>query len=373
MSNTLWLSKLLAIFILIIVGIHSLNAQNMPFETVTIDGNTYYKYKVQSGEGLYAISRTFSVSVADIIRSNPNSSQGLQNGQELLIPFVNNGDVRQNVSNTNQTQLTDQNLNFKHTVIKGETVYSISQMYNTTVDEIYRLNPDSRDGISIGQVIIIPQRRVISEVKEENYRYHTILPKETLYSVSRTYSLKPEDVMRANPGLSSETFQIGKTVRIPFFQSYEVVKPFDEQSTNISHKVTQGETLYSIARKYNVDVSEIEQLNPMLSGGMKTNMELIIPVKSRVVEGDTRQLENEVNRLLVKRESPQRVDVMQVGLLLPFLDETGGAHLRLQEYYEGFLMAVEEVKSRGADLELYVFEIGKGKDTKKLESLLETL
>ncbi len=373
MSNALRLSKLFAIFILFIVGVHSLNAQNLPFETVTIDGNIYYKYKVQSGEGLYSISRTFSVSVADIIRSNPSANQGLQSGQELLIPIVNTGDIRQNVVNTNQSQLTDQNLNFKHTVVKGETVYSISQMYNTTVEEIYRLNPNTKDGISIGQVLVVPQRRVISEIKEENYRYHTILPKETLYSVSRTYSLKPEDVMSANPGLSSETFQIGKTVRIPFFQSYEVIKPFDEQSTNIVHKVALGETLYGIAGKYNVTVSDIEQLNPMLSGGLKTNMELIIPVKSRVVEGDTKQIENEANRLLVKRESPQRVDVMQVGLLLPFLDETGGAHLRLQEYYEGFLLAVEEVQSKGADLELYVFEIGKGNDTKKIESLLETL
>src|SRR5690606_3901205 len=69
----------------------------------------------------------------------------------------------------------------------------------------------------------------------------------------------------------------------------------------------------------------------------------------------------------------QRVDVIKVGLLLPFLDETGGAHFRLQEYYEGFLLAVDELKNKGIDLELYVFEIGKGNDTKKLVSLLETL
>src|SRR5690554_7157273 len=77
-------------------------------------------------------------------------------------------------------------------------------MYNTTVEDIYRLNPDTRESISIEQVLTIPQRRVISEVKEENYRYHTILPKETLYSVSRTYSLRPEDVITANPGRSEE-------------------------------------------------------------------------------------------------------------------------------------------------------------------------
>lgn len=214
---------------------------------------------------------------------------------------------------------------------------------------------------------------MISEVKEENYRYHTILPKETLYSVSKTYQLQPEDVMRANPGLSVETFSIGKTIRVPFFESYEVITPYENQTTNINHHVLRGETLYNIARNYNVEVSEIERMNPMLSGGLKTNMQLIIPVKRSEIEGDTRSIENEANRLLSLNTPSRSVDIMKVGLLLPFLDEAGRGHLRLQEYYEGFLLAVEKLKNEGANLELYVFEIGKGKNTQKLESLLGTL
>ena len=83
--------------------------------------------------------------------------------------------------------------------------------------------------------------------------------------------------------------------------------------------------------------------------------------------------ENQANRLLTKQSPSQRVDMMKVGLLLPFLDQTSRGHLRLQEYYEGFLLAVNEMKERGANFELYVFEIGKGNDIGKLESLLGTL
>ncbi len=374
MSNSLLFSKILAIVLLFFLGIQSLNAQGKPYETINVDGKSYYRYKVQPGEGLYSVSRTFSVTVADILRSNPGANQGLQNGQELLIPITQeNSQTETSAPTVYQSPQVDQNQNFKHTVVKGETVFSISQMYNTTVEDIYRLNPDTRESISIGQVLTIPQRRVISEVKEENYRYHTILPKETLYSVSKTYSLKPEDVMAANPGLSAETFQIGRTIRIPFFESYQVVKPYELQTTDLTHMVSRGETLYSISRKYNVPVGEIEAKNPMLAGGLKTNMELIIPVSSSSLEGTTQRLENDVNRLLIQRQGPQRVDIIKVGLLLPFLDESGGANYRLQEYYEGFLMAVEDLKNKGTDLELYVFEIGKGNDTKKLESLLQTL
>src|SRR5690554_2418861 len=369
MCNSLPLSKIFAVLLLVSIGLQPVHAQQLPFETVTVDGQSYYRYRVQPGEGLYAISRTFSVTVAEILRHNPGASTGLQSGQELLIPTATPQATQAAVS----SNPADQNISFEHRVVSGETVYSISKMYNTTVEEIYRLNPSSRESIAEGQVLVIPQRRVISEVKEENYRYHTILPKETLYSVSRTYSLKPEDVIRANPGLSVETFQIGKTIRIPFFESYETILPFEEQTTHITHRVARGETLYSLAREYNVEVAEIRQLNPMLSEGLKSNMELLIPAKRSAVEGHSRQEESAANRLLTQGIPSERVDVMKVGLLLPFLDETGRAHLRLQEYYEGFLLAVNELKRRGGSLKLFVFEIGRGNDTKKLESLLETL
>ncbi len=376
MGHLIQQGRFFVIMICLLAGIHSMQAQQLPYEIVTVDGQSYYKYKVQPGEGLYAVSRIFSISVADLLRYNPGSNSGLQNGQELLIPVtqvserISSDAAPQDISRNDPT---DQNTSFKHTVVKGETVYSISKMYHTTVDQIIRLNPSAANGIAIGSVLTIPQRRVISSEKEENYRYHTILPKETLYSVAKTYRLKPEDVVRANVGLSVESFQIGKTIRIPFFESYEVVKPFEKQTANIIHTVQRGETLYSIARKYDVEVSTLEQMNPMLAGGLKSNMELIVAVaRSKVDNLDPRE-ENQANRLLTKQSPSQRVDMMKVGLLLPFLDQTSRGHLRLQEYYEGFLLAVNEMKERGANFELYVFEIGKGNDIGKLESLLGTL
>ena len=376
MRNTYFMGKLHAIILFFAISALSLTAQNLPYETVTQNGQTFYKYSVKSGEGLYAISRTFSVSVADILRHNPGANTGLQNGQQLLIPVNESNAPASSASvGTQQTVAppVDQNRTFQHKVSVGETLYAIAHMYNTSVDEIKRFNSGLTDAIQVGQVLTIPQRRTISAVKEENYRYHTILPKETLYSVSRTYSLRPEDVITANPGLSVETFQIGKTIRIPFFESNEVFTPFHNQTVNVQHTVKRGETLYSIAKQYDVSVEDIQNTNPILSAGLKTNMELFIPVRRSSLEGDTRAAEREANRLLSQTIQSPNVDVMKVGLLLPFLDEAGRGHLRLQEYYEGFALAVEKMKNEGANIELYVFEIGRGNDTKKLESLLGTL
>ncbi len=362
--------------LLIVFFTHS-NAQNRAYETTTVNGKQYYKYIVKAGEGLYSISRTFSVPIAEIANHNPKVSEGLKVGQILYIPIKTQekaGDAN-SVNNSPTPQQPSEDKTFRHTVTRGETVYGIAKMYQTTVEEIYKYNSGARNGIVEGQYLTIPQQRIISSDKEKNYRYHTIQPKETLYSVARTYQLLPEDVKRANPGLSVETFQIGKIIRIPFFESNEVFIPYEKQIANIRYTVKRGETLYRIAKRFNVSVEDIKRDNPGIDekGNLQSDTEIIIPVKQTVLESkQARQLEAEANRLLIQKKQTIPVNVMKIGLLLPFLDKRDNLHVRLQEYYEGFLLAVEKLKNEGANIELYVFDIG-ASDTKKLESLLGTL
>jgi LysM repeat protein len=97
---------------------------------------------------------------------------------------------------------------FLHTIERGQTVYSIAAMYHVTVEDIYKLNPESRTVIRIGEKLKIPQ-------ESGSYIYHTIQARETLYGVSQKYQMKGEDIIAVNPGLSVETFHTGKIIRIP--------------------------------------------------------------------------------------------------------------------------------------------------------------
>ena len=342
-------------------------AQSLPYPKVTIGGQEFYEYEVKPSEGLFSISKTFSVTIDKILKFNPSAKDGLINGQKLNIP----------IPTTKEQPVLDQNSFFYHNIERGETVYSLAAMYNTTEAEIYRLNPSAREGIAEGSILMIPQRKIISDVKEKNYRYHTISPKETLYSVSKTYSLSPENIIMANPGLSIQTFQIGKTIRIPFFESNETFSSYVGPVVieKLDHKVKKSETLYSISQLYGVTVEAIEKQNPGFTSPLRINTVLTIPIEKhdRELARNDAVNESRANVLLSDRKPSDKINVMQVGLLMPFIEKNNGQNIRIQEYYEGFLLAVEKLKKQGVNLELYVFDIGTENNTKKLESLLTTM
>src|SRR5215470_1553844 len=114
---------------------------------------------------------------------------------------------------------------FQHTIKQGETIYSLSKIYGVTIEDIYHLNPESEIGIKVGDQLKIPQ-------KSDSLFYHTIHPKETLYSVSRKYQIKKEDILKVNPDLSIETFTIGKVICIPVDKRDTFVKKCTDESKN---------------------------------------------------------------------------------------------------------------------------------------------
>jgi LysM repeat protein len=102
-----------------------------------------------------------------------------------------------------------------HTVAQGQTLYSISKLYNTTVDEIIKFNPGSAEKLSIGQKLIIPRNSNSKAKDGKNIKTHTIQQGETLYRLSKMYNVTTDELCAANPGLSINNFRTGETIIIP--------------------------------------------------------------------------------------------------------------------------------------------------------------
>ena len=269
---------------------------------------------------------------------------------------------------------------FTHTIERGQTVYSIATMYGVTTDDIYQLNPGSKTGIKAGDILRIPQHKPVSGVAAENlYTYHTIEPKETLYSLTIRYGVPASAIVEANPGLSTATFTIGKTIRIP---NQQLITTVEEQPVTIvqttqnlvDYKIAKKETLYRICKKFNISSNELIDLNPKLKEGVKAGMVIKVPVQTETLvttEAASVASERDINALLSAQKNAQHVRAIKVAILLPFMTNevvTSSGSARFIEYYEGFLLAVEQLRNEGVSVDLSVFDIGEG--TSQLKQIL---
>lgn len=177
----------------------------------------------------------------------------------------------------------------EHKIQKGETAYFIAQKYKVSVDEIYKLNPESQTGIKDNQIIKIP---VHSEGKQ-NQTTHIVGAKETLYGLSKQYNVSVEALQNANSEILAGGLQIGQELIIPQ-NSANLLKTEITTSSKVTHQVVAKESLFSIAREYNVSVQDLENLNKdLLHGGLQIGQTIAIPNKRKTLDGRVRVINQE--------------------------------------------------------------------------------
>ncbi len=160
-------------------------------------------------------------------------------------------------------------------VKSGDSLYSIARKYNTTVDEIKRLNNLSSNVLSIGQVLKIPSSSESNNTGSNTGTTNTYVVKsgDSLYSIARKYNTTVDELKRLN-NLSSNVLSIGQVLKIP---SSESNNTGSGTGTTNAYVVKSGDSLYSIARKYNTTVDEIKSLNNLTSNLLSIGQVLKIP------------------------------------------------------------------------------------------------
>lgn len=274
---------------------------------------------------------------------------------------------------------------FLHTVTKGQSLYSISSMYNVSIDDIVRLNPGSDKQIREGAALKIPQAVSTNSDKPV---FHTIQAGETLYRLSVKYNITTQAICEANPGLSSENFRSGQVIIIPIQSTSktekETPKATAKEETTVKmndwkdmHKVERKETIFSISREYGITEEELIAANPELKNGkLKRGTFLFIPYGKN--EQKTQQTESKptvqelTNEEIFSRfeDSKKEIKTIKAAVLLPFMAGTSAnmdEQIRMVEYYEGFLMAVDSLKKEGVSVDLYTY------DTKGREATLNNI
>lgn len=280
-----------------------------------------------------------------------------------------------------------------HKVTQGQTLFSISKMYGTTVEAITKNNPGSASKLSVGQILRIPKLNADKNVNEEQdvvrdgKLYHTIRSKETLFSLGKRYGVTPDEICAANPGLSINNFPVGKEIEIPGQKinagsdkkeaPYKLIPVEKDKTPRIekTHTVKRRETIETICRDYEISVEDFLKVNPELNGKeVKRKMVVNIPAKrSAKEEKQTIFIAGTPDPEPEKETYDRFTDgTTRIAVVLPFLldryapEEQG----RMVEFYQGFLMAVERLKREGHSLEVNTFDTGAKE--KSLDSLISS-
>ncbi|PHR49276.1 MAG: hypothetical protein COA32_04290 [Fluviicola sp.] len=130
---------------------------------------TSKKHIVEQSETLFGISRKYDVTVDALIKANPGVEEGLQIGQELIIPAKENNKINQNPVDAEGIKEKDSvTINYevefddsivKYTVQRKETLYSISRRFMVSVEELSKVNEIKNNKIKPGQELIIPLKK----------------------------------------------------------------------------------------------------------------------------------------------------------------------------------------------------------------------
>ena len=183
--------------------------------------------------------------------------------------------------------------NIKHIVAKGESVYQIAKKYNVKQVDVFKLNPESKKKLKLNSVLLIPKQEAVLDKKPITIT-HEVLPKQTLYGISKQYKISIDDIKKANPIIEKEGLEIGLKLIIPVDKNYkpeeiivsESLKPTKKiepesqeiisDQEEITHVVLAKETKYGISKKYGVTISELEKLNPEIVRELPIGFTLLI-------------------------------------------------------------------------------------------------
>jgi len=183
-----------------------------------------------------------------------------------------------------------------HYVKEGETIFSIANQYGVTTQAIYSLNPDVKNGVKTNSLLIIPEPTGINPVSDNiTFKNHKVKRKETLYSISQLYNVSIDDIKKHNKELYSRELKKGEKIKIPQ-RAKNTVKPtvINTPETNTisvaKHLVEAKETKYGIARKYGITIAELQRLNPSMEENLQIGMVLDVPstavLNSATIEDD---------------------------------------------------------------------------------------
>lgn len=224
-----------------------------------------------------------------------------------------------------------------HEIVQGHTLYSIAKAYEVTEEEILAANPQlAGKPLKPGIVIRIPDKMTasndISQLDNRTYIYHDVKPKETLFSLSRQYGVKMDDIKTANPEIRWG-LKAGMTIRIPK-EKITIAQTGANQSENKNPREDAG---------LNLGWNQPCREKPVPHVDYRFNIAIMLPLN--ITENSAIEWTPEI-----VRETPE--------------------FFRFFEFLEGAYLAIDSLRQAGLSMDLQVFDTEK--DPERVKEIISS-
>ncbi|MCX6227409.1 MAG: LysM peptidoglycan-binding domain-containing protein, partial [Bacteroidia bacterium] len=229
-------------------------------------------------------------------------------------------------------------------------------------------------------------------ISGKNFYLHEVLKGQTLYGISKEYQVSEEEIKKINPDLNKKSVSPGMVIRIPDPGLASNPVNGKDEVKFIAHTVLPKETLFSISRQYGIKVDQIRELNPEVRSGLKIGMNLKIPEDKITIEQKTQVAEEKLVKTGIEdsgqtsakeraaqpcrvKPFPHENDNFQLALLLPlnisqndtlfYSDTLKPEHFRFYEFLEGIYLALDSMRLEGINMTVGVFDTERNPETIK--------
>ncbi|MZP28270.1 LysM peptidoglycan-binding domain-containing protein [Heliobacterium undosum] len=144
---------------------------------------------------------------------------------------------------------------FPYAIRPGDNLYAIARRFNTTLAALISANPFlDPNALPIGMTICVPQQPIYPPCPERNF--YTLRPGDTLSALANFFTVSLDDLIEANPGIDPERLFAGQVICIPLATPPVTCPPASRR-----YLIQQGDTFFSIARRFNISVESLARAN----------------------------------------------------------------------------------------------------------------
>lgn len=205
-------------------------------------------YVVKKGDSLWSIANSYGITVDELVKANNLQSNLLNIGQTLTIP-------------TKEIEIPSEEFEV-YIVQKGDSLYKIANMFDVSVDDIIKLNNLGTTSLSINQQLLIPKTSL------EQGNIYTVKSGDSLYTIALKYGVTVDELKSVN-NLTSNTLSVGQVLTIPTKE--------EPGTSEVVYIVQKGDSLWSIAKKYNITANQLKEYNNLKDNTLSINQKLVIP------------------------------------------------------------------------------------------------